>query len=369
MSFRRTISWVFFPFTMWYGVGVGLRNMMFNMGLKKQEAPSVTTIGVGNICAGGSGKTPHVEYLLRLLSDTHRTAFLSRGYRRSTSGFQLDDGTHNAAKLGDEPAMVASKFPNVQVAVCEKRLQGVQKLMSSENAPELIVLDDAYQHRYIKPTINILLTEYSRPFYEDHIMPYGNLRESRKARFRANIVVVTKSPENLNPVERHNIVNQLDLEPYQKVFFSYIHYLDPLPLMGGTPVPLDTLDAALVVTGIANPEPMQQYVSQHCKTETNRYADHHSFSNSDLKHIRKQFDQLGGDRKVIIITEKDAARLRLLADKDAMAGLPIYYLPIEVRIHPNKEYDFDETIQKIVHDNALFQEKMKATPLMHKSYL
>lgn len=369
MSFRKTVSWIFFPITMWYSIGVGLRNLLFNMGVKKQVAPPVTTIGVGNICAGGAGKTPHVEYLLRLLSGSHNTALLSRGYRRSTSGYQLDDGSHNAAKLGDEPAMIARKFPGVRVAVCEKRLQGVQKLLNGDNPPQLIVLDDSYQHRYIKPTINILLTEYDRPFYKDHIMPYGNLRESRKARFRANIIVVTKSPEKLNPVDRHNIVNLLDLEPYQKVFFSYVHYCDPLPLMGGTPVPLNTLDGALVVTGIANPEPMLRHVKEQCTMSSLKFADHHNYSVSDLKHIRKMFDQLNGERKAIITTEKDAARLRLLIDKDAMAGLPIYYLPIEVRIHPNKEYDFDETIQKIVHENSLFQEKMKKTPLINKQWL
>lgn len=363
MSFRSTISWILFPLTMWYGMGVRFRNFLFNIGIKKQVAPPVTTIGVGNICVGGAGKTPHVEYLLRLLSDQYPTALLSRGYHRSTSGFQVDDGTHSATKLGDEPAMIATKFPHVQVAVCEKRLTGVSKLLAQEKAPRLIVLDDAFQHRYVKPTINILLTEYGHPYFADHVMPYGNLREPRSARFRANIVIVTKSPENLNPIERHSFINQLDLQPYQKVFFSYIHYCNPQPLMGGASLPLSSLDSALIVTGIANPDPMVAHVKGHCQTQHLRFADHHNFSANDIKHIRKQFDQLQGERKVILTTEKDAARLRLLADKDLLNGLPIYSLPIEVRIHENKEYNLDETIQKIVLENNLFQEKMKKTPL------
>lgn len=370
MSFRKTISWILLPLTMWYAVGVWLRNLMFNLGLKKQVAPQVTTIGVGNICAGGSGKTPHVEYLLRLLSDNYRTAMLSRGYRRKSHGYVVDDGTHNPAKIGDEPAMIARKFPKVQVAVCEKRLNGIQKLLAQEQPPQLVVLDDSYQHRYVKPTINILLTEYGKPFYKDHIMPYGNLREGRSARFRANIIIVTKSPEKLNPVDRHNMVQMIDAEPYQKVFFSYIHYCDPIPLMGGSPLPLDTLDGALALTGIANPEPMLEHMRKLCPTTPLRFADHHNYTISDIKHIRKTFDsQVKGERKAIITTEKDAARLRQMASTEALAGLPIYYLPIEVRIHNNKEYDFDQTVLNSVKENTLFRDKMKNSPLINKTWL
>lgn len=344
---------------MWYAVGVWFRNLLFDLGIKRQVAPSVTTIGVGNLCAGGAGKTPHVEYLLRLLSEQYPTALLSRGYRRRSSGFVLDDGSHNASRLGDEPAMIAAKYPNVQVAVCEKRVTGVQKLLSSQNPPKVVVLDDSYQHRYIKPTINILLTEYGRPYFSDHILPFGDLREGRRGRYRANIVVVTKSPQSLNPIDKHNIISRLNLKPFQKVFFSYIHYCDPLPLMGDVPVPLPTVESVLLVTGIADPEPMLQYVKGFCQVSSIRFGDHHRFSVADLRRIRRAFVQMDGDRKFILTTEKDAARLRELADKEAMTGLPIYYLPIEVRIHQNKDMSFDQTVQTIVHDNILFQERMQ----------
>ncbi len=365
--FRRIISWCLLPLTMWYAVGVWFRNLLFNIGIKHQETLPVTTIGVGNLRAGGAGKTPHVEYLLRLLADQCNTAMLSRGYRRKSRGYVADEGDHSVDRLGDEPAMIARKFPNVTVAVCEKRLEGVEHLLKRENPPQLVILDDAYQHRYIKPTINILLTEYGNPYFQDRILPFGNLRESRRARFRANIVVVTKAPQVLNPIERHNIITRLDLEPYQKVFFSSIYYMEPLPLMGGHPLPLKTLDGVLVLAGISNPQPMVEYVKGQCPASLLKYADHHRYTASDLKHIRKTFElQVKGDRRIILTTEKDAVRLRLLTDNAAMAGLPIYYLPIEVRIHPNKEYDFDETVQKIVHDNNLFQDKMRTTPLMKK---
>ena len=360
MSFRNTISWILFPLTMWYAIGVWFRNFLFSVGIKKQSTPQVTTVGVGNLCAGGAGKTPFVEYLLHLFSEQYSTALLSRGYARKTKGYVLDDGNHDPSLLGDEPAMIARKYPKVTVAVCEKRVEGTEKLLSSGNPPQLIVLDDVFQHRYIKPTVNILLTEYHRPFYKDFILPFGNLREGRAARFRANIVIVTKSPEQLKPLEKHSIITRLKLRPYQKVFFSYIHYCDPLPLLGFSPLPLNTLDSVLIVTGIAHPETMHQYVRGICPTVTTiKYSDHHKYTLSDIKRIRKAFDHLSGDRKIILTTEKDAARLRELAAKNALIGLPVYYMPIEVRIHQNDEDNFDQTIQTIVKENILFLNRVQ----------
>ena len=346
---------------MWYAVGVWFRNLMFSLGIKRQVAPPVTTIGVGNLCAGGAGKTPHVEYLLRLLSPHYETALLSRGYRRHTKGFLLDDGCHSPSRLGDEPAMLAGKFPKLTVAVCEDRVEGVRRLLQSELPPQVVVLDDVYQHRSIKPTVNILLTEYHKPYFSDHIMPFGDLREFRSARRRARMVIVTKAPEQLDPISRHSFVSRLRLRPHQKVFFSHIHYCHPLPLMGGADLPLDSIDAALLLTGIAHPEPMVQHVSQFCSVTPMRFPDHHRYTLSDLKRIRHAFDQLQGSRKLILTTEKDAVRLRELASSDLMAGLPIYFLPITVRIDPSAEQDFDHTIESIVHENVSFLERMKKT--------
>ena len=361
MSFRKTISCILFPFAMWYAIGVWLRNLLYSIGLKRQSAPPVTTIGVGNLCAGGAGKTPHVEYLVRLLSPSYDVALLSRGYRRRTRGFLLDDGCHSPSRLGDEPAMLAYKFPKLTVAVCERRVEGVQRLLQGETPPQVVLLDDVFQHRAIKPTLNILLTEYHKPYFSDHILPFGDLREFRSARRRARVVIVTKAPEQLDPLERHNFVSRLKLRPHQKVFFSHIHYCHPLPLMGSNPLPLDTIDAVLLVTGIAHPEPMVSYVSAHCSVVPLRFPDHHRYTLSDIKHIRKAFDQLDHSRKLILTTEKDAVRLRELASSDLMAGLPIYYLPIQVRLDPSSEQNFDHFVESIVQENVSFLDRMKNT--------
>jgi tetraacyldisaccharide 4'-kinase len=367
MGFRTTISYVLWPLTMWYAVGVAVRNFFYSIGLKKQEAPHITTIGVGNLCTGGSGKTPHVEYLLRLLADNYPTAVLSRGYKRKSKGYIVDDGSHNPDLLGDEPAMIAGKFPQVRVAVCEKRIEGVHKLMAQERveqqgeeevhistAPDVIVLDDVFQHRRIKPSINILLTEYRHPYYKDRILPYGNLREFRTARYRATMVVVTKCPSQLNPVEKHNIIHDLRLQNYQKVFFSYFKY-GPLQTLDGRAAHIDLrhMDCVLAVTGIAHYEPMVEELKKSCKVQHLAYADHHAYSKRDMAHIREVFESMQGSRKTIVTTEKDAVRLRGMTD-----GLPIHVLPIEVAFHKEADKDFDHLIDSTVRENISFLSKL-----------
>lgn len=366
MSLRKNISYVLFPLTCWYAVGVRFRNMFYALGIKKQEAPHITTIGVGNLSTGGSGKTPHVEYLLRLLADKYPTAMLSRGYKRKSKGFILDDGSHDATLLGDEPAMLARKFPHVQVAVCEKRVEGVKRLMTmpdpsddsnesnKKNTPQLIILDDIFQHRAIKPSINILLTEYHHPYFDDHILPYGDLREFKSARFRAGIVIVTKCPEKLNPMEKHNILHDLRLKNYQRVFFSYFKYGDLQTLDGHTvQTDLRRMDNILAVTGIAHPEPMLAELRRYTRVQHLSFADHHDFTSRDIEHIRDAFAALPGANKTIITTEKDAMRLRGLVD-----GLPIHVLPITVAFHKENDKDFDKLIDSSVRENISFLGKL-----------
>ena len=372
MSFRTTISYILWPLTMWYAVGVGVRNLLFAFGIKRQQAPHITTIGVGNLVTGGTGKSPHVEYLLDLLADRYRTAMLSRGYKRKSKGYVLDDGSHDAALLGDEPAMMARKYPQVQVAVCEKRVEGVRRLMelpdppdpsaTSEGtdapdapfAPEIVILDDVFQHRQIKPNINILLTEYRHPYFRDRILPYGNLREFRSARRFAGIVIVTKSPAKLNPIEKHNIINDLRLANYQKVFFSYLKY-GAVQTLGGQPADLDLrhMEQVLVVTGIAHPEPMLEEVRRRCKVQHLAFADHHDYTRRDVARIRAVFEALPGQRKVVLTTEKDAERLRGLT-----GDLPVYVLPVKVAFHKDGDLDFDRLIESSVRENISFLSKL-----------
>lgn len=365
MSLRTTISWLLFPLTMWYAVGVAVRNFLYALGIKRQAAPHITTIGVGNLSTGGTGKTPHVEYLLDLLSDHYSTAVLSRGYKRKSKGFVLDDGSHDPALLGDEPAMIARKHPNVQVAVCENRVEGVKRLMEepevSEDSepqekpiPQLIILDDVLQHRAIKPSINLLLTEYRHPYYNDYILPYGNLREFRSGRYRASIVIVTKSPARLNPVEKHNIINDLRLQNYQKVFFSYFKY-GPLQTLDGRPSDIDLrrLDHVLTVTGIAHPEPMIEELRRSCKVQHLRFGDHHDYNTHDVARIAETFKAMPGVRKIIITTEKDAVRLRGLTGE-----LPVFILPIKVAFHQDGDMVFDRVIESSVRENISFLSKL-----------
>lgn len=366
MSFRTTISYILWPLTIWYAVGVWCRNVLYALGIMKQEAPHITTIGVGNLSTGGTGKTPHVEYLLDLLSDHYTTAMLSRGYKRKSKGYVLDDGSHDATLLGDEPAMIAAKHPQVQVAVCEQRVEGVRRLMEEPPLPaeeeevtphqplELVVLDDVFQHRAIKPSINILLTEYRHPYFKDHILPYGNLREFRSGRFRASIVVVTKSPARLNPIEKHNIINDLRLQNYQKIFFSYLQYGE-IQTLDGQPAGIDLrrIDRVLAVTGIAHPEPMIEELKRRCKVQHLRFSDHHNYSSRDIARIGEAFKAMPAAKKIILTTEKDAARLRGLT-KD----LPVYILPVKVAFHKDGDMDFDRVIESAVRENISFLNKL-----------
>ena len=376
MSFRTTISYVLWPLTMWYAVGVAVRNFFYAMGFRKQEAPHITTIGVGNLATGGTGKTPMVEYLLRLLADKYPTAMLSRGYKRRSKGYQADDGNHDALLLGDEPSMSAAKFPQVRVAVCENRVEGVKRLMEVPEIPEaadnlegqetpdakdmpkppqLVILDDVYQHRRIKPNINILLTEFRHPYFRDRILPYGNLREFRSGRNRASIVIVTKCPASLNPVDRHNIISDLKLQNYQKVFFSYIKYgtLRTLDGVMGDDIDLRKTDGVLAVTGIAHPEPMVEELRRSCKVQHIAFPDHHKYNKRDIARIREAFDAIRGERKIIITTEKDAMRLHGL-----VGDLPVYVLPIEVAFHKEKDLDFNQVIESSVKENISFLSKL-----------
>lgn len=357
-TLRKSISYCLFPFSMWYGIGIFFRNMAFEIGLKKQTAPHVTTIGLGNLACGGTGKTPHAEHLITLLQNDYRVAYLSRGYKRESKGFQIASEGCDARLLGDEASMIARKFPKIMVAVCEKRVEGVRRLMEMEQPPQVIILDDVYQHRSIKPTINILLTEYQNPYFKDHILPFGNLREFRSARSRANIIIVTKTPSNIDPISKHNIINELGAQAYQKVFFSSIGYQQPRQLYGNESTQLNNYENILLVTGIAHPEPLEKHVSRYSKVKTMAFGDHHEFSDGELQQIAANFAEMG-ERSIVLTTEKDAQRLRSERAYSILGNLPIYYIPIGTVIEGNKDFNFDSTIQKSVKENITFLDKLE----------
>lgn len=323
------------PLTMWYAVVVALRNLLFDWGWKQSVKPDVPTIGVGNLRMGGTGKTPHTEYLIRLLS-SHHIALLSRGYGRQSKGFLLADAQSTAVTIGDEPAMMKAKFPDLTVAVCEDRVEGIHRLMQLPQPPRLVLLDDVYQHRHLKPSLSILLTEYGDPYFDDHILPFGNLREWRCGSRRADIVVVTKCPPLVSEQQRQAYRTKLKLQPHQLLHFSQIDYGQPLPLYGGAD--WQPVKEVLLLTGIAHPAPLKRHIEKQCTVRHLAFPDHHDFSAADIKQIVTTFNGIHETSKAIVTTEKDAMRLRNGACSSQLSALPIYYLPITIRFDDDEAF-------------------------------
>lgn len=334
-TIRLIIASLLFPLSITYAIGVAVRNLLYRTGLKASVRPDVPTIGVGNLRMGGTGKTPHTEYLIRQLSDRN-IALLSRGYGRKSKGFLLANEQSTSADIGDEPAMMRAKFPGITVAVCEDRVEGIRRLMQLPQKPDLVVLDDVYQHRHLKPSVSILLTEYGDPYYDDHILPFGNLREFRRGSRRADIIVVTKCPPNVNEQQRNACRSRLKLQSHQKLHFSQIDYCQPQPLFGTTH--WQPVKEVLLLTGIAHPNPLKQHLEKQCVVRHLAFPDHHDFSAADIKQIVTTFNGIHETSKAIVTTEKDAMRLRNGACSSQLSALPIYYLPITIRFDDDEAF-------------------------------
>jgi len=333
---RLIICILLLPLTMWYAIGVVVRNLLFDWDLKLSVCPGVPTIGIGNLRVGGTGKTPHTEYLIRLLAG-RRVALLSRGYGRATQGFVLADDSSTASHIGDEPLMMARKFPQLTVAVCEDRVEGVRRLMEMTQKPDVVLLDDVYQHRHIRPALNILLTEYGDPYCNDHILPFGNLREGRRGRRRADIVIVTKCPEHLGDDEKQEMRRKLRLDDRQQLFFSYISYAEPVAVYDA--VMPDAVEEVVLVTGIAHPEPLIRYLEKEYRVHHLRFADHHPFGEDDCERIIETYNQLKNSRTIVFTTEKDAARMRDADVRKYLQPLPLFYIPIKVKFENCQLFD------------------------------
>ena len=307
----KLLRFLLFPFAVLYDVITRIRNWFFNVGILKSTSFDIPVIAVGNLSVGGTGKSPQIEYLIRLLKDDYNTAVLSRGYKRKTEGFQLVNDTHTAEDVGDEPLQFYKKFKkDVTIAVDADRTNGIQQLLQRNNPPEVVLLDDAYQHRKVTASSYILLTKYNDLFVDDFLLPTGNLRESRRGAKRAKAIVVTKCPENLSEVAQEKIVRKLNPKPYQKVFFTTIAYDENLK--GTNELTIDDLQdkEVLLVTGIANPTPLLNFLKEkkvHFKHLN--FPDHHNFTNQDIENIKKSYETLTSQQKIILTTEKDYMRL------------------------------------------------------------
>lgn len=344
------------PLSWLYGAGVGIRNWMFNMDILKSEEYPIPIINVGNITVGGTGKTPHVEYLIRLLAGQYQIAVLSRGYKRKTRGYLLATEQTTMKEIGDEPWQIKQKFPEVHVAVCANRREGIRRLLTDEKtkATQVILLDDAYQHRYVKPGLNILLTSYQRLITQDALLPAGRLREPVSARNRANMVIVTKCPPDLNPIELRVVKESMKLRPFQQLFFSCFEYGKLKGIFNGKERELRSLEAeehVLLLTGIASPQQMMADLKRFTRHIVPlSFPDHHYFSEEDCQHIDEALRKVSTPR-LIITTEKDAARLRIAKGLSEMAKQALYELPIEVSFMKGEGKTFNDNITDYVRNN------------------
>jgi len=339
MKKHTPFSLLLYPFSLLFGVITTLRRKAFQKGWLHSETFAIPTICVGNLRVGGTGKTPIVEYIANFLSQNYKTAILSRGYGRKTTGYIKAREIENlsSATIGDEPMMYATKFPNIEVAVCEKRKTGIQKLLHKNPELEVVVLDDAYQHLSVNYSLRIILTEYDRPFFKDFPLPSGNLREFRTAAEHADIIIVTKCHENLSNKEKEHYLQKLNPKQGQEVFFTKINYKSKIS---------NLKSKILLITGIANPEPLVRYLkTQYNELHSLHFPDHHEFTKKDIEKIIRLKEKLGGSNCTILTTEKDAVRLQMYEN------MPEYYtVPIEVVFLEN-ETAFKEKLLSLLEQN------------------
>lgn len=352
---------ILYPLSLIYRLVVAIRNWMFDAGIIVSKKYDIPIISIGNITVGGTGKTPHTEYLLSLLSPSMKVAMLSRGYKRQTKGFVLADKDSDSLTIGDEPFQIKRKFSDVIVAVDGNRCRGIETLLSSVHGKEIgaIVLDDAYQHRYVEPGISVLLTDYNRLITHDSFLPLGDLREPADNKKRANIVIVTKCPESAQPIDFRIITKDLSLLPYQNLYFTRYEYGDLKPVFPEIieeRVDMKDLQTVphdiLLFTGIVS----QQYIVEHLLKYTNNlqtleYPDHHNFTQKDIQEVESKFAAIHSTNKILITTEKDASRLLTNPYLSNETKASLYYIPIEVAFLFGHEKNFNEQILGYVRKN------------------
>ncbi len=337
-----------FPFALLYTAAVWVRNFLFDKNILKSTGFNFPIICVGNLAVGGTGKTPMVEYLVNILQDNFNTATLSRGYKRKTKGFAIAGNSSTALDIGDEPMQFHLKFKNLTVAVGEERLVAIPQLLHGRPQTDVIILDDAFQHRQVKAGLNILLTECGNRYSRDLMMPSGDLRDLRKSSSRAQIIIVTKCKANLNLQEKAAIKKELKLLPAQKLFFTEMIYGQPCHIFSGEQTTLHAATDVLLITGIANPRALKSFLAKHVNSfDMLRYPDHHIFNSGDLKDIQKHFEKLPPQNRIIITTEKDAVRLKKFEKE--LASYPIFAQPVKHHFLFDEAAGFNDLITDFVY--------------------
>ncbi len=350
-----------FPFAVIYGIITSLRNLLYDWKFLKSKSVDVHTICVGNLAVGGTGKTPHVEYLINILQNDFKIAILSRGYKRKTSGFIQASNVSTAFDIGDEPLQYKTKNPQLEVCVDANRVNGIKKILEFPEPPNVVILDDAFQHRALNCELKIVISEYNNLYLNDCMMPAGYLRESKKGIERADIIIVSKTPDKTTAIEIRNVIKDLKPLAHQQLFFTWLKYGE----LKGFQNPSDTIDTLndlfryriVAFTGIGNPQPMITYLKEYSSDVKHiQFPDHHSFTIQDIADVRAQLDAIEGGNKIVVTTEKDAMRLRGTDLQDIANTLPLYVLPIEVDFK-DKTQEFNDTIINYVRTNKFYHKK------------
>lgn len=344
----KSFRYLLLPFSFVYGGIVWLRNWLFDKNILKSSTFNFPIICVGNLAVGGTGKTPLAEYLIRMLKNDFNIATISRGYKRKTRGYGLANENTTALEIGDEPMQFYKKFPDITVAVGEERLVAIPQLLQDKPGTEVIILDDAFQHRSVKAGLNILLTEYKNLYTRDLLLPAGDLRDVKQSAKRADIIIVTKSKHGLSEGKRNSITGEIDPAANQTVYFTEILYGSPYHLFSKEQIPVSRDTDVLLVCGIANPKPLKDFLNENTHSyDMLRYTDHHIFDSDDLKEIKKQFAKINSANKVILTTEKDGVRLQKFEQE--LAGFPIYVLPIQHSFLFNEAEKFSRQVKEFIH--------------------
>ncbi len=339
----KSFRYLLLPFSFIYAFIIWLRNWLFDKNILKSAAFNFPVICVGNLAIGGTGKTPMTEYIVALLKDKYAVATLSRGYKRKTKGFALASETTTAIDIGDEPMQFHQKFPDITVAVGEERLDAIPQLLHDRPGTEVIILDDAFQHRTVRAGLNIVLTEYRNLYTRDFLLPAGDLRDIPGSIKRADIIIISKCKPLLGEEEKINLINEIGPRPHQQVFFTEIVYDKPYPLFGEKEISISPATGILLLCGIANPKPLKEFLNANVNTyDMLRYADHHIFTTEDLREIKKQFKQMSSSNKIILTTEKDSVRLQKF--REELEDYPVFVLPIKHRFLFDEAALFNEAI-------------------------
>lgn len=344
----KALRVILFPFTFLYGLVIILRNILYDTGIFRSVKFDIPVISIGNLTAGGAGKSPMSEYLVRLLQDQYKIAILSRGYGRKSRGFYEVEEQSSADDAGDEPLQFKSKFPALTVAVCEDRVTGIRNLQKSH---DIILLDDAYQHRAVKPGFSILLFDYTSLMKWQWLLPTGDLREPLSGKKRADCIMVTKTPVKTDGERKQLLIEKIQPLKNQPVFFSYICYQSLVSLSGElrTLQSISTRSAVLLLTGIANPLPLVDEIKKYTSNFYHHsYPDHHVFTRKNMIKLAEDFKAISDTDKIIITTEKDLQRLKSQEIKELLKELPVYFLPVTAEIHEPERAVFDALILNYV---------------------